>query len=277
MARIRNSQEQINEIKASNAEKARRAKARADQQKSVRANQSINTGRLSYNMQQAVGARDDVRRLQIQREAEAILGAPSQHGRAAAGKADATQQRKFRNEQRNIGRDITATKREMKKATRGSLEYNNLDARLRSLESLRNRMKASVKSASGTSRNPLSTRLEALIDYVSRFKGAKNLQESKRRVTPARKPVDADMMIDRTVKANGLQNPQDLTQRARSNTGIPEATTKQLEDMELELQDAASRYDSDEIKRIIRLMENMVSNMLYNSGVTPTNRGAVHA
>lgn len=250
----KSSEQFIQQQRQSNAERRIRADIRKRQQASIRRTQSINTARLTDRAFES--SRSMAARQRLQAEAVRILGPASETNTA---KASASQSRKFRNEQRNIGRDITATKRQMAKEDKGSIAYINLKRRLGSLESLRNLMKTRAKTESGTVNNPLSTRIEALVTYVNDYKGSsrEKMRQYSRESNPLRRFLSSDEMIKRTTRANALGD-------------VPEATTPTLEDLERELNEAAARYDSEEIKRVVRRMQNVTQEQMYNS--TPTQR-----
>lgn len=165
--------------------------------------------------------------------------------------ADKDAQRKFRNEQRNIGRDIKATEKMMKKVDKGSFEYINLSSHLESLQSLQRLMRRGNKVDGSMRYNAASVRMEAYAEYVTNFKG-KSAREAARTQTRKVRPfVSEQMMKDRVANKMGVE--------------IPEAIDAHMEDLERQLSEAAKRYDSAEMTRIIHEMIDYRSNMLYKS------------
>lgn len=171
-------------------------------------------------------------------------------------------QRKFRNEQRNIGRDITATKRDMKKAERGSAEYLNLDAHLRSLESLQRLMRSRNKDQNGNWRyNPASTRMEAYETYVDDFKGKSAREQARTKVQPIRAFVGDEEFRNRVITkiSRGLSGKEDDSTTPwwlEDESDLPEPTDKALEDMWNELDEMIKDYDSAGATAVVyRMME----------------------
>lgn len=150
------------------------------------------------------------------------------------GKGDVS--RRLRNEQRNIGRDIRATKREIGRATPGSLEYIQLTKRLGSLQQLQREMKASVKIAGTKQANQNSVRIRAMLTYVEDYKGKQRL-EMARTYSPSMGLAGGQKRFyENVTKLYGE---------------MPEVTSPALEQLEQDLELAIRMYDSDQAREII--------------------------
>lgn len=164
------------------------------------------------------------------------------------------QRRAFRNEQRNIGRDIAATEREMSKLPEGSSARGYLDARLRNLQVLRDLMRQYQDTPQGRVYNSRSTRLEAYAEYLQSYKGRANLNYQREKVVPLKIPDYPDSMMARLERKVGVSSREfDLGQPA-------------LEDLYNEYVMALRQQDSPRARAILRRMQNLQADRYYRDG-----------
>lgn len=164
------------------------------------------------------------------------------------------QQRSFRNEQRNIGRDISATQREIAKLPDGSPERGYLENRLRSLSMLRELMRQYQDTPEGKVYNSRSTRMEAYEEYLMNFKGAGNLKRQREHVQNLRVDEGPDTFMARLQAKVGV-NLDDV------ELGFP-----MMEDLYRDYVMALRQYDSPRAAAILRKMQNVSADRLYRDG-----------
>lgn len=164
----------------------------------------------------------------------------------------------YRNEQRNIGRDIKSTQRAMQKVDKGSYEYLNLSRRLSALQNLSREMKKSGTYDGVKRENSLSTRISAFITYVNDYKGKQRLSEQRKQVQAI--PMDAGQ--------------QRFYQRVINKYGdLPQVLSPALTDLMAEFDSAIRRYDSAQASEILTRMHRMTGDE-YMQTREYTNRRA---
>lgn len=110
-----------------------------------------------------------------------------QQKRKKASRISGEQSRALRNAQSAINKDIRATKRELGKAAGD--ERANLQAHLDALRDLRDHMRASRNVDGEKQYNVRSTRVDAMNEYLGRFKGRSRREQSRETVID-RTPID---------------------------------------------------------------------------------------
>lgn len=153
------------------------------------------------------------------------------------GKGDLS--RRLRNEQRNVGRDITATKREISRSTPGSMEYIQLTRRLGTLQQLQRSMKASVEINGEKMANQNSVRVRAMLDYIEQYKGRQRLDQAR--------------TFSPTIGLSSGQR-RFFENVTRFYGETPDVMSPQMEDLEQDLEMAVRMYDSEQARRIISKM-----------------------
>lgn len=215
-------------LRKSAQKQAREGRARVNdlqdkaQQRANRRNQSISLERVSPLQRAAV---------------EEIMSE-----RLARGSKSLSLQTVFRNEQRNLTRDIKSTQRALSKADRGSYEYMNLSRRLTSLQTLSADMKKSAEHQGVKRANSLSTRMGAFITYMNDFKGKQRMAEQRQAVKPLSMDAGQQRFYRRVINKYG---------------DTPAIMTPALQDLMIELESAIRRYDSAQASEILTTMNRM--------------------
>lgn len=154
--------------------------------------------------------------------------------------------RKMRNEQRNVNRDIASTERAIEKTSDPS-QRANLQYRLKVLQSLKQGMAQSYESYDGQRvYTPAKARLDAMNEYLDKFKGAQNMKEQRGfRVRP-------DMSYAKEFMQGFESKWRSAIEDAFADGGI-EFTAKYQELLD-EYHQAIRSFDSDEAKRVVSRM-----------------------
>lgn len=154
--------------------------------------------------------------------------------------------RKMRNEQRNINRDIASTEKAIEK-TSDPVQRANLQYRLKVLQSLKQGMAQSYTSYDGQKvYTPAKARLDAMQEYLDRFKGAQNLKVQRGvRVKP-------DMSYAQEFMGRFEGKWRSALDDAFADGGIE--FTARYQDLLDEYYRAIRSFDSDEAKRVVSRM-----------------------
>lgn len=154
--------------------------------------------------------------------------------------------RYMRNQQSSINRDIKNTEKALGR-TKDSTERRNLEHRLKELQNLKETMAASFQGEEGRVYNPANARIDALNEYLTKFKGAAHLEEQ--RAYQVRSDLEYSAEFQRRFEKRWREAVNEAVD------GSAYANTVQYQELYEDYVQALRSFDSDEAKRVVSKME----------------------
>lgn len=233
----------------------KRRKARVEKKLAKKAKEPVKPTRLEHASEpkSSISLKNVVRETGLERLKQSLAAAENSpeakrksSERRKAALLSGEQSRQMRNQQSAINKDIKSTEKAMK-GTKDSGERANLEHRLKQLKDLKDTMAASFKGDYGKVYNPADARIDAMNEYMTKFKGAAHLDEQ--RVYRVR--------IDSDYSANFMRRFErrwrDAVNEATDESAY--ANTVQYQDLYDDYIRAIRSFDSDEAKRVVSKME----------------------
>jgi len=175
--------------------------------------------------------------------------------------------RVIRNEQRNIGRDIKATDREMSKLDPNSREYENLQGRRNRLALLQFEMRQKNVIDGETKYNSTATRLHAFEEYVTKFGGRAKLEEQREQIVNLSYSFGQETFLHRVKNFYkeafvDIEDPEGMFER-----------TPTYERLQWEMEMAVRAYDYDTVLDIVSQLSHG-KKQFYSKYANVKNRSA---